>query len=192
MQGFPHTPDVALDARFAGFALPMAIAATLLTQSATMPPTQRHPLASSPVKSDAGVQDILERVTSGKLWIVNPRRRNGIVIYRQFHAMFAGPGAIVGGEFDRNCTGLVPLGKLSLLSPDSPEDQQKALKIRLQWVRLTQNFTDRPIPIERAQMILEQFQMYFDDKIVRKVPDEAFARLVGVFPETVRIARRSM
>ncbi|MEB3268877.1 MAG: hypothetical protein VKJ09_10080 [Leptolyngbya sp.] len=144
------------------------------------------------MKSDSGVEEILERITSGQLWVVNPRRRNGLVIYREFHAMFAGPGAIVGGNFDQDCTGIIPLGKLSLLPSDSHEEQQKALRIRLQWVRLTQNFTDRPVPIERAQMILEQFKMYFDDKIVRRVPDEAFARLVGVFPETVSIARRSM
>lgn len=157
-----------------------------------MPPTQSDRLVQSPVKPDSGIDDTLKRITSGQLWVVNPRRRNGLVIYRQFHAMFAGPGAIVGGEFDRDCTAVIPLGKLSLLTPDSHEDQQKALRIRLQWVRLTQNFTDRPIPIERAQMILEQFKMYFDDKIVRKVPNEAFARLVGVFPETVGIARRSL
>jgi len=39
-------------------------------------------------------------------------------------------------------------------------------------------------------MILEQFKTYFDQSIVDSVPDEAFSLLVGVFPCTVRKARR--
>lgn len=149
--------------------------------------------APSPVQPDAvNNDDISKQVTSGRLWIVNPRRRNGLIMYRPFHAVFAGPGAAVGGDFDTQCTQVIPLGRLSLLAPSSPEEQQKALRIRLQWVRLTQNFTDRPVPLERAQMILEQFKMYYDDAMVAAVPDEAFARLVGVFPETVSLARRKL
>jgi hypothetical protein len=144
------------------------------------------------VKQNPEVDEVLKQIKSGQLLIVNPRRRNGIVIYRKFHAVFAGPGSAVGGDFDRLCTSILPLGKLSLLEPSSHEEQQKALRIRLQWVRLTQNFTDRPIPVDRAQMILEQFQMYFDQKIVNKIPDDAFAQMVGVFPETIRLARQSI
>jgi hypothetical protein len=144
------------------------------------------------VKQSPEVGELLQKIKSGQLLIVNPRRRNGIVIYRQFHAVFAGPGSAVGGDFDQDCISILPLGKLSLLEPSSPEEQQKALRIRLQWVRLTQNFTDRPVPVDRAQMILEQFQMYFDQKIVNRIPDDAFAQMVGVFPETIRLARQSI
>lgn len=157
-----------------------------------MLPTYRDNLTDSSVKQNPEADAVLERLHSGKLWIINSRRRNGLVIYKKFHAEFAGPGAIVGGDFDADCTCVTSLGNLSLLEPKSHEDQQKALRIRLQWVRLTQNFTDRPVPIERAQMILEQFKMYFDQSIVDGVPDEAFAMLVGVFPQTVRLARRSL
>ncbi|MEM6436275.1 MAG: hypothetical protein AAF773_20870 [Cyanobacteria bacterium P01_D01_bin.115] len=131
----------------------------------------------------------MDRINSGKLWIVNSRRRNGIVVYKKFHAEFAGPGAAVGGALDANCDHITALGNLSLVEPKSYEEQQKAIRIRLQWVRLTQNFTDKPIPVERAQMILEQFKTYFDQDIVDSVPDEAFSMLVGVFPRTVRQAR---
>ncbi len=154
--------------------------------------THSNNAANLSVKQNPGADEVLKQIKSGQLLIVNPRRRNGIVIYRQFHAVFAGPGSAVGGDFDQSCISILPLGKLSLLDPSSNEDQQKALKIRLQWVRLTQNFTDRPIPIDRAQMIIEQFQMYFDQKIVNKIPDDAFAQMVGVFPETIRLARQSI
>ena len=157
------------------------------TEAIALPPT-----FPPPVQPEVVTDDIFHHVTSGHLWVVNPRRRNGLVIYRRFHAVFAGPGAAVGGGFDAQCTHLVPLGRLSLLAPASPEEWQKALRIRLQWVRLTPNFTDRPASIERAQMILEQFKMYFGDNLVATMPDEAFARLVGVFPETVRLARQKV
>lgn len=142
-------------------------------------------------KPQPEMNSVLDQINSGNLWIVNSRRRNGIVIYKKFHAEFAGPGAAVGGVLDAGCTHIASLGNLSLVRPASHEEQQKAIRIRLQWVRLTQNFTDKPASIERAGMILEQFKMYFDQSIVDSVPDEAFSRLVGVFPQTVRRARRS-
>jgi hypothetical protein len=133
----------------------------------------------------------LEQIRSGKLWIVNSRRRNGIVIYKKFHAEFAGPGSAIGGALDVRCDRIMALGNLSLVQPKSYEEQQNAIRIRLQWIRLTQNFTDKPIPLERAQMILEQFKTYFDQSVVDSVPDEAFSMLIGVFPRTIRQARRS-
>ena len=160
-----------------------------VNQFVTMPQTYRDDVASSLVKQSPNSNIVLDRINSGKLWIVNSRRRNGIVVYKKFHAEFAGPGAAVGGALDANCDRITALGNLSLVEPKSYEEQQKAIRIRLQWVRLTQNFTDKPIPVERAQMILEQFKSYFDQDIGDSVPDEACSRLVGVFPRTVRQAR---
>ena len=154
-----------------------------------MPQAYRDGVIQSPVKQPPNSDIVLEQINSGKLWIVNSRRRNGIVVYKQFHAEFAGPGAAVGGALDIDCDRITALGNLSLVEPKSYEDQQKAIRIRLQWVRLTQNFTDKPVPLDRAQMILDQFKTYFDQTIVDSVPDEAFSMLVGVFPQTVRQAR---
>ncbi len=162
-------------------------------------PTPRFPLAS-PVSRDRNPffessllmsedDDILTKIRGGDLWVVNSRRRNGLIIHKEFYTEFAGPGAAIGGGLDADCRAVIPLGSLSLIEPDSAEAQQKALKIRLQWVRLTQNFTDKPVPVDRAQLILEQFKSYFDQSIVDQVPDEAFALLVGVLPYTVRQAR---
>lgn len=135
-------------------------------------------------------EKILTQLRSSHPWVINSRRRNGLILHKRFYTEFAGPGAAVGGGFDDDCLDVIPLGKLSLLQPETLEDQQKALRIRLQWVRLTQNFTDKPVALERAQMILEQFKSYFDQDIVDQVPDEAFAMLVGVLPQTIRKARR--
>jgi hypothetical protein len=134
-------------------------------------------------------EEILSKIRGDALWVINPRKRNGLIIHKGFYTEFAGPGAAIGGRLDTDCNHFIPLGSLSLISPESPEEQQKALKIRLQWVRLTQNFTDKPEALERAQLILEQFKSYFDQGIIKQVPDEAFALMVGVFPYTIQKAR---
>lgn len=139
---------------------------------------------------DSNPDEILKYLRSGRLLMVNSRRRNGLLLYKQFHAEFAGPGAAVGGYFDEDCLSVFPVGNLSLLVPDSHEERQKAYLIRRQWIRLTQQFTDNSVPLQRAQMILNQFENYFDASTIANIPDEAFALLVGVLPQTVRMARR--
>ncbi|MEL6456494.1 MAG: hypothetical protein AAFQ40_17500 [Cyanobacteria bacterium J06623_5] len=141
------------------------------------------------MNQDSKVDNVVEKLESGQLWVVNSRRRNGLIVLREFHAEFAGPGAAVGGSLDENIVEVIPIGNLSLLEPDSHEAHQNAIKIRLQWIRLTQNFTDQPEPDDRARMILEQFKTYFDQATVDLVPDEAFALLVGVLPQTIRRVR---
>lgn len=141
------------------------------------------------VNQNLKVDDVVEKIDSGQLWVVNSRRRNGIIVMREFHAEFAGPGAAVGGDLDSGIVKIIPIGNLSLLEPDSHEEHQNAIKIRLQWIRLTQNFTDQASPDDRARMILEQFKTYFDQATVDLVPDEAFAMLVGVLPQTIHRVR---
>jgi hypothetical protein len=134
---------------------------------------------------------ILAHLHSGQLWMVNSRRRNGLILCKAFHAEFAGPGAAVGGFFDMDCHSVIPVGNLSLLRPETHEERQKAYLIRRQWIRLTQQFTDQSMPVQRAQMILNQFENYFDQETIARIPDEAFAQLVGVLPFSVRLARRT-
>jgi hypothetical protein len=141
------------------------------------------------VNQDSKVDNVVEKLSNGQMWVVNSRRRNGLIVLREFHAEFAGPGAAVGGDLDEGVVKVIPIGNLSLLEPDSHEEHQNAIKIRLQWIRLTQNFTDQPQPDDRARMILEQFKTYFDQATVDLVPDEAFALLVGVLPQTIRRVR---
>ena len=141
------------------------------------------------VNQNLKVDEVVSKMKSGRLMVVNSRRRNGLIVLREFHAEFAGPGAAIGGGLDDGVVDVIPIGDLSLLEPESHEDHQNAIKIRLQWIRLTQNFTDQPSPDDRARMILEQFKTYFDQNTVDTVPNEAFALLVGVFPQTIHRVR---
>ncbi|MDJ0647971.1 MAG: hypothetical protein QNJ60_04630 [Xenococcaceae cyanobacterium MO_188.B19] len=133
--------------------------------------------------------EILQRIQSQELLMVNPRRKNGLIVYKKYHAEFAGPGSIVGGQFDPDVVEVIPVGNLSLIEPENSEARRTAYKMRRQWVRLTKQITDNPLPEERAQVILNQFENWFDSETVALIPDEAFALLVGVLPQTIRKVR---
>ncbi|MBW4521094.1 MAG: hypothetical protein KME16_15525 [Scytolyngbya sp. HA4215-MV1] len=138
------------------------------------------------------MSEILTQINNGQLLMVNSRRKNGLIIYREYYAEFAGPGSAVGSLLDVDCQRVTPVGNLSLICPESAEDRQKAYLIRRQWIRLTQQITDNPVPLQRAQMILSQFENYFDAETVAQLPDEAFALMVGVLPQTIRMVRTNL
>ncbi len=168
-------------------ALPLASPSSVL--QADRPKASDWKFFGTSVNQKLKVDEVVEKLKSGQLCVVNSRRRNGLIVLREFHAEFAGPGAAVGGDLDDGIVDVIPIGNLSLLEPDSHEAHQNAIKIRLQWIRLTQNFTDQPSPDDRARMILEQFKTYFDQSTVDLVPDDAFALLVGVLPQTIHRVR---
>ncbi|MBP0000528.1 MAG: hypothetical protein J7641_16265 [Cyanobacteria bacterium SID2] len=122
--------------------------------------------------------------------MVDSRRRNGLIIYKRYHAEFAGPGAAVGGFFDVGTQRTIPVGDLALVAPEKYEQRQKAYSIRRHWIRLTEQLTENPVPLQRAKMLLAQFEHYFDSETVDELPDDALASLVGVLPSTIRVVRR--
>jgi hypothetical protein len=136
-------------------------------------------------------RDILQCLASGQLLIVNSRKRNGLILCKEYHAEFAGPGAAIGSFFDLDCKHVIPVGELSLLEPENQEERQKAYLIRRQWIRLTHQLTENTVALQRAQMILNHFENYFGAEIIKQIPDEAFALMVGVLPQTVKSLRNS-
>ncbi|WP_373478516.1 hypothetical protein [Geminocystis sp.] len=123
------------------------------------------------------------------LLIINPKRKNGLILIKTYYAEFAGPGAIIGGCFDQDLQDVIPVGNLSLLEPLNNQDRQRAYLIRRQWVKLTKQIIDNPLSHERAQVILNQFEHWFDAETAKNVPDAVFALIVGVLPETITKAR---
>ena len=157
------------------------------------PPRRRPPTMGESGSNDEpwSNHDLNELIPfdNNNLLVVNSRRRNGIIIYKHYHAEFAGPGAAVGGIIDQDCRFALSLGNLSLLCPESADERQRAYALRRQWVRLIRQITNNPVPLQRAQAILTQFEYYFEPQTLTQVPDEALALLVGVFPQTIRQAR---
>lgn len=141
------------------------------------------------IASNSTEYDIDDFLRNKNLLVINPKKKNGLILIKTYYAEFAGPGAIVGGCFDKDLQEVIPVGKLSLISPSNQSERQRAYLIRRQWVRLTKQITDNPIPHERAQVILNQFEHWFDAKTANQVPDEVFALIVGVLPDTITKAR---
>jgi hypothetical protein len=131
----------------------------------------------------------LGRVLSGQVWIVNNRRRNGLLLIKEFYAEFAGPGAAVGGLVDQDCQAVIPLGDFELLLPKSLKEQETGYRIRLQWLKLVERFTARGDAKQRARKLLDQFEEFFDRPDIDKLPDQVLAAAVGVLPHVIRAAR---
>lgn len=148
-------------------------------------------MSSVSLVKSAPPSQLLTQLNSGQLLVVDGSRRNGLIIYKRYHAEFAGPGAAVGGFFDVGVRRVLAVGDLSLTSPENYEDRQKAYLIRRHWIRLTEQLTENPVPLQRAQMLITQFEHYFDPEVVSQMPDEALSLLVGVLPMTIRMIRHS-
>ncbi|MEM8639814.1 MAG: hypothetical protein AAGG51_13510 [Cyanobacteria bacterium P01_G01_bin.54] len=134
---------------------------------------------------DDAIAQVLRDLQHQKLRIVNSRRKNGLIIYKRHHAEFAGPGAAVGGVFDQDAIAVYPVGNWSLLNPQDANEQERAYRMRRQWIKLFHQMTENPLPQERVQMLVDHLETWFDAATIAQIPDEAIARLVGVLPETV-------
>ena len=140
----------------------------------------------------AGTHDVLTQLNSGQLLVVNSRRRNGLIIYKRFHAEFAGTRCRQSAASLMSIVSVLFRWVIFLWFIQKIRRSAKKLTlIRRQWIRLTQQLTDNPVPLQRAQMILNQFENYFGAETVAQLPDEAFALLVGVLPQTIRMMRRN-
>lgn len=136
--------------------------------------------------------NLLTRLQQKQLLIVNPRRKNGVILYKKYHAEFAGPGAVVGSEFDEEVINVLSVGKLSFVTPQNSQEKINGYLIRRQWVRLMKQIIDNPVPLQRAQVILNQFENWFSAETAAAVPDRAFALLVGVLPRTIHEVRSEL
>ncbi len=140
-------------------------------------------------KQQQQIDEILQHLHEQKLLVINPRRKNGLILYKPYHAEFAGPGAAIGANFDHDVIDVFPVGTLSLMEPRTTQERINSYLIRRQWVKLAKQITDNTVAQQRAQVILNQFEHWFDLETANLLPDETFALLVGVLPQTMRKVR---
>ncbi|ACK65331.1 conserved hypothetical protein [Rippkaea orientalis PCC 8801] len=138
------------------------------------------------------IANILTQLREKQLLIINPKRKNGLILYKPYHAEFAGPGAAIGAKFDEDVLHVLPVGILSLLIPTTSQERINGYKLRRQWVKLAQQISTHSTPQKRAQTILNQFEHWFDAETTHQLPDEAFSLLVGVLPQTINAVRHDI
>lgn len=137
-------------------------------------------------------KEIINQLQNGQLLRLSGCRGNAIIICHRHHAEIAGPGAAVGGMFDIKCSRIIPLGKISIVYPETYSDRQKAYKLRQQWIRFTQNAMESSVPLQRAHNLLLSLYQYFDAPIIDQLPNEVLAPLVGVLPKTIGMMRQHL
>ena len=133
--------------------------------------------------------DILNQLQSGQLLRVYGKRGNALIIVHRHHAELAGPGAAVGSVFDLDCCRVIPVGKVSIIYPESSAKRQQACAMRQRWIRFTQKAMETYVPLERAQRLLILLHKYFAPELIDSLSDEVLAQLVGVLPRTIKMVR---
>ena len=136
--------------------------------------------------------EILSQLQTGQLLRVKSSPGNALIICHPHHSELAGPGAAVGSVFDLKCSRVIPIGKVSIVYPETRIERQNAYVLRQQWILFTHKAMESWVPLERAKGLLIMLYQYFDPQLIDELPDEVLARLVGVLPKSIGIMRQAL
>jgi hypothetical protein len=134
----------------------------------------------------------LQMLQSGQLLSIANLSGTGLILRKAFHCEFVGPGAAVGGMFDTGCTSVYAVGKVQFLVPATTIDRKQAFQARIAYLERLQEITVAEAPLRRALSALEYLGDVLGVDVVQQIPDEMMAGLVGVFIETMAIARQQV
>jgi hypothetical protein len=134
--------------------------------------------------------ELLSQLQTGQLLRVKGSQGSALIICHPHHSELAGPGAAVGSVFDLKCSRVIPIGKVSIVYPETRIERHKAYVLRQQWILFTQKAMDSWVPLQRGKRLLFLLYQYFDPQLIDELPDEVLARLVGVLPHSISMARQ--
>ena len=123
------------------------------------------------------------------LLAISEQKKSGLILCKEFHAEFAGPGAVVGSLVEPHYRAVIAIGSPQLISIKSLDDRRRAYGRRIQWGRWLQKIVDNSDPTLRAERLLAGFEEFFGRQVVISLPSEVLAMLVGVFPGTIDAVR---
>jgi hypothetical protein len=130
----------------------------------------------------------LDLFKSGQMLALKRECQGGLIIQKLFYADFVGPGAVVGGCFDIQCTSVYAIGKVEFDAPATYAERQQAFQKRIAYVEQLKEILLVPSSIERACAIIRQLSLWLGANQVRRIPCELIAQLGGLLPETVALA----
>ncbi|NJP10175.1 MAG: hypothetical protein HC866_12420 [Leptolyngbyaceae cyanobacterium RU_5_1] len=111
--------------------------------------------------------------------------------YEIVFADFAGPGAAVGGEFDRHCTAVYTVGAIRLRQAATRVERKQTLQTRIVYAEALAAITETSVPLRRGCLIVEQLCQWLPTELAETIPAELVGKLVGVLPTTVKLAWQS-
>jgi hypothetical protein len=144
---------------------------------------------NSQVSEDFKIEKARAMPGSSRLLAVSEHKKSGLILCKAYHAEFAGPGAVVNAAVEQECTSIWAIGSPEIIEVVTPAERQKGYSRRIQWMRWLQKIADHSEPLVRAEKLLSGFEAFFGGSVLRGLPDEVLARLVGVLPQTIATAR---
>lgn len=123
------------------------------------------------------------------LLAISEQKKSGLILCKEFHTEFAGPGAVVGSLVEPHYRAVIAIGSPQLIPIKSFDDRRRAYGRRIQWGRWLQKIVETPEPTLRAERLLAGFEEFFGRQVVISLPSEVLAMLVGVFPGTIDAAK---
>jgi hypothetical protein len=121
----------------------------------------------------------------GQLLAIDERRKSGLILCKEHHAEFVGPGSAIAVQNEQNYKAIIAIGSPELLAVNSSSDRAKAYGLRIQWSRWLHRIADHPDPLTRVERLFAGLEGFFSRQVVMSLPVEVLASLVGVFPQTV-------
>lgn len=143
------------------------------------------------VKSVPTAQLPLSFFKSGQFLSLTPNSQGGLILQKPFYADFVGPGAAIGSSFDVNCTLVYAIGAVEFGVPTTLTERQQAFNRRMAYSQRLQAITVQEAPLYRSIVILNQLCKWVGAEEARNIPDDLVARLAGVLPKTIKVARKT-
>ena len=144
--------------------------------------------ANSAPHIDSHQAALLHRITSGHVLTIAPDSVGGLLLVKPFYIDFAGPGAAVGGAFDRHCTAVYILGSVQFQTLLTQRDREEAIQTRIAYAEQLSVILDTPHATHRARLILDQLTNWLPGNLALTIPAELTAGLAGVLPKTIQSA----
>ncbi len=123
------------------------------------------------------------------LFAISEHKKSGLILCKQYHAEFAGPGAAVNCPVESDYRAVIAIGSPELIAINTFEDRRRAYGRRIQWGRWLQKIVEHPDPMIRAEKLLAGFEEFFGRQVVVGLPSEILALLAGVFPGAIEQVR---
>ncbi len=122
---------------------------------------------------------------SAPLLMVGEQKKSGLILCREFHAEFAGPGAALCSPAEQPYKAVIAIGSPDIRPASDIADRSRAYRLRIQWSRWLYRIADQDNPIDRVERLLAGLEGFFGRSVVMSLPSEVLALLVGVLPQTV-------
>jgi hypothetical protein len=119
------------------------------------------------------------------LLMVGEQKKSGLILCKEFHAEFAGPGAALCIPAEQSYKAVIAIGSPNIMAATNSVDRSRAYGLRIQWSRWLYRIADQDNPIDRVEKLLAGLEGFFGRSVVMSLPSEVLALLAGVLPHTV-------